>query len=139
MRIGLRIDFINLLKLSCLYRAIAILFLILIFIDIASPEVCCEELAESSEDVPVLQTFVMGENFSNNHNHSITSSPVQKDEHSKCTTNNEGCFCCCAHFLISKSLSIQIPFLNSLSVNKFSLEILLSPPIANVFHPPRLT
>lgn len=129
--------FINLMKLESLYWSIAVLLLFLIFIDIALPQVCCEELMELCDDKPVLHVFISNENSSNHY--SINYAPIQKDEHSKCVSNNDGCFCCCAHFLISKSLSISMPFLNSVSVKKFSLVILLSPPITSVFHPPRLT
>lgn len=137
MRVGLKVGFISLAKLEYLYRVVVVLLLILIFADIALPQVCCEEGTELCSDKLDLQMFVSNESLSN---YSVADySPTHKDEHSSCVPNNDGCFCCCAHFLIGKGLLLTTPFVNPPLAVKTVLVTLPSPPITTIFHPPRLS
>ena len=128
-------DFANkLLHINLLHRGVALLFFILIFADIASPELCCEELNDiSSSDSSY--TFIQS---SNNPHHSITADihSQKKDEHSKCASSDDGYFCCCAHFIVSRNLFISIQLFEQPN-DALVYSSLPIPPHRSMFHPPR--
>jgi hypothetical protein len=124
----------KLLHITLLHRGVALLFFILIFADIASPELCCEELNDisgSGSNYTSIQSL-----NSNPSSSFINSTHSEQDEHSKCRSSDEGCFCCCAHFIVSKSIFITSLLSEESSVDSVQISLLM-PPLRSMFHPPR--
>lgn len=131
MRIGLTN---KLPQITTLYRGLALLLFILIFVDIASLDVCCEEL----KDLSGSQASYANLQLSNKSQHVvINANHSQKDKHHKSSNNNDGCFCCCAHFIISNKLTISVPLIEIPPLELIKIMI-SSAPHQSIFHPPRL-
>jgi hypothetical protein len=124
---------IGLMRQNYLQRGIVTLLFVLILVDVASPQFCCEESKElcARETDSIIVCI--------NDNSAIvitTTADHSKDEHSQPASNDEGCFCCCAHFLVSFGPGMIKPkfeFQLTDSDNNF----LPFPPRKNLFHPPR--
>lgn len=141
----------NLLHTDLLRRGLALLFFILIFVDISTPNICCQELNEQSCSEQsnneqanidcndkVSQSDAISDAIEDNATPSIIADDhCQQDDHSKCV-DDEGCFCCCAHFITTNfiSITIDLPLIEQTpeSLMKIFLPV---PPARNMFHPPR--
>jgi hypothetical protein len=118
---------------SYLHRGVVLLILILIYADLALPQVCCEELnctSDAGAAVPsagITEKDILG------------AAPTDRREpHSETPKSEMGCFCCCAHFLLKSVLTADIVAFKWRQV-ALSIPFLPSPPPKDQFHPPRLS
>ncbi len=126
--------FNNLLYLNTLYRGLALFFVLFTLLDVASSELCNEELLNFS--------FYTTENASSdttsNSNDQFVALPDTNEDRNQVpsTTDDDCCFCCCSHWLPAKIFSIQITetVVPQEQVNK---AFLLDSPPHNAYHPPR--
>ena len=120
-----------LMKRGYLHRGLVLLFLILIFADLALPERCCDDLRCGSEAGAVASRGVA--------KGAALAAPddSQGKHHSESLPAENGCFCCCAHILQSNVFSADIPAVECQQPAPTVFPLPLSPP-GDKFHPPRL-
>ncbi len=123
-----------------LVRVIAIFFLLYTGADIASPQLCNEELVGMSGEAQAVELTPI--NTGSVHSNAIAAVSVapedsQKDQPADQPSQDEDCFCCCAHVLPGMVITNAIVF--DLSTPSFVLEHVLvpSPPLGSTFRPPR--
>src|SRR6266542_1689854 len=120
----------TLMKRGYLHRGLAVLFLILIFADLALPQRCCDDLECGAEAGAIASTGVAkGAPL-------VAPDDSQGKHHSESATAEKGCFCCCAHILQSNVFSADIPAVEWRQSTPTVSPLPLSPP-GDKFHPPR--
>lgn len=122
-----------------LVRVIAIFFLFYTGADIASPQLCSEELLGLSSEVQAAE-FTPVNTGSVQSIATVTvsaSEKSQKDRSSDQPSQDEDCFCCCAHVLLGmmfvtiSNIDLKSP---AASIKHNSLP---TPPLQSTYHPPR--
>ncbi len=123
-----------------LVRVLAIFFLLYTGTDIASPQLCSEELLGLSGEVQAVElTPVNNGSAHSNAAVAVVTTPEnsQKDRSSNQSAQDEDCFCCCAHvlpgmmFVTISNFDLKSP---AVSVKHNSLP---TPPHQSTYHPPR--
>ena len=122
-----------------LVSAVAILLLVYTGIDMASPQLCGEELIG---DVVISQSVSkrpVGTDLSARSVASIKSADdSQNNQPSDQTNADEDCFCCCSHILPGTIvINLAASDIKSPSIELIRLAI-LSPSLPSAYHPPRL-
>lgn len=128
----------KLLRQSYLHRGIALFFVLFIFLDITNPDICVEEFAPDSDAIKVNISNQVLEHTKIN-NDIIIKDQTSSDSHQTSKTNEgDCCFCCCSHWLMSKTVSIPLPITTKLIyiISTISLPV---PPALDIFHPPCLS
>jgi hypothetical protein len=120
----------TLMKRGYVHRGLAVLFLILIFADLALPQRCCEDLDCEAEAGAVASTGVEKDVSL------VAPDDSQEKHHSESLPAEKGCFCCCAHILQSNVFSADIPVVEWRQIAPNASSLPLSPP-GDKFHPPR--
>ncbi len=122
----------RLMKQGHLRRALALLILSLIFADLISPQLCCEELEPHSSNGTSVGAAGIEENAI------LTTAPYpEPEQQQEPPATEKGCFCCCAHILQSSVFSADVPAVEWQQTAPIVSPLPLSPP-SDKFHPPRL-
>jgi len=116
---------------GCLHRGVAILLLVLIFADLALPQLCCDELNCSTEDNGATASLSDG-----GEKDALAAPTDQQEQHPETPKSEKGCFCCCAHILHSSVHIAGIPVVRWLPL-ALPFPTLPSSPPQDQFHPPR--
>lgn len=114
-----------------LHQVVVLLLLLLIFTDLALPQVCCDELNyESGVGAAVYPADVWEKEV-------LANPPKDHREQRPGTPNPEnGCFCRCAHILLSSAQIADVAIVNRTPV-VLSVHFLPMSPPKDQFHPPR--
>jgi hypothetical protein len=119
-------------------RAITIFFLLYTAFDLAVPQICTEDLARHTPDAESVSS-VAGGNAGEQLISSIEpSTDSQKKQIPDQPSNDEDCFCCCAHILPcsyfagDSSGEVREIFFSAVP------DYLPTPPAKFTYHPPRL-
>ncbi|KAF0247394.1 MAG: hypothetical protein FD167_3207, partial [bacterium] len=131
---------IEILKPNALYKALALFFLLFTFVDIALFGYCGEELpfptsclSEVAETTIIETTSIL--------DNELTDLITLEQQHKKhdqapCSTDEDCCFCCCAHWVLTTRI-----FINKIEIT-LPLEqptkiALLESPSNKTYRPPR--
>lgn len=130
----------EILKPNALYKALALFFVLFTFFDIVSFGYCSEELpfpttysSEIAETTIVETTSILG--------NEIIPSITLEQEHKNndqvpCNTDDDCCFCCCSHWVLTNKLSIDKTEV-TLPLEQPKKVFLLQSPPSKTYHPPR--
>lgn len=88
--------FNNLLRPNCVYRGIAVFFLLFTLADLTFSGFCCDEFIELS---PSAQTQSLPDTMTSADTADTDDSNQQGKQHSQSGAMEEDCFCCCIHIL----------------------------------------
>jgi len=122
-----------------LVRVLAIFFLLYTGVDIASPQLCSEELLGLLGEVQAVELTPVNNGSAHSDSVTIVSAldNSQKDRSSNQPSQDEDCFCCCAHVLPGMMFITVSNFnLTSLAVS-IKHNPLPTPPLQSTYHPPR--
>ena len=114
-----------------LRRGVSLILLFLIFTDLALPQVCCDELNCESGVGSAAYSADSGEK-------EVLANPLDdhRDQHPETPSPKSGCFCCCAHVLLSSAQNADVAIVKRTPV-ALSAHFLPTSPPKDQFHPPR--
>jgi len=117
-----------------IFRGVALLFLAFTFVDLASPEVCAEDIFGFPHSALTKAAAAADRAPANEARSSTSSLPSDRD--SEPSHTDEDCFCCCSHLVVTAHYSLAGEELTNARYTAQSLRRLASHP-PNPFHPPR--
>jgi hypothetical protein len=122
---------------SRLVRCTAILFLLYTGVDIACPQICSEEVVSfAANEAPLPESISTGKTTVSVRA-SSDKEDSQRNEPTDQKSQDEDCFCCCAH--VVPGMVYVAPTLLDLKspVSVPDLASVPTPPLFQTFHPPR--
>ncbi len=115
---------------SGLYKAVALFFLAFTAFDLASPDIC-------SEDIVGLPAHVFASTREAAERRNPVMSATTSDRTSDSpATHDEDCFCCCTH-LIAPAVFRPAIFSPIVSQTSATCQLTMEPPSPGLFRPPR--
>jgi len=129
-----------------LKRGLVIFFLLFMLFDIVFPENCVEEdLVSNNKDTEI--SFHLNNRFYNENLSTFTKSDREYSITVDCShhthqnqskqSDSDCCFCCCSHWLPTKSIKIERTLIDLSLNNSINLGFLPEAPPQVAFHPPK--
>jgi len=132
-----KINLLNkILKLNALYKALAIFFILFTFLDILLFGYCGEELPFPNTCL----SEIVEVNVTNSDDKIVLSTTIEQ-EHKKhtqapCSTDEDCCFCCCAHWVLTGKIFINKTEITLPLEQPYTISLPESPS-SKTYHPPR--
>lgn len=128
----------NSVSRSRIIRGVAILFLLYTALDIAYPQLCSEELASLA--TAAHQTLKVNSHAASHAGFSVAAnSGSHQNQPSKQESQEEDCFCCCAHVVAGMVFVPPIALLQNSDVSIRKLSATPQNEFERPYHPPRFS